>query len=293
MSISTQRDSKISGNIFDLRILRQMIHFIRPYRLQFWVVVLLMCLLSLLVPLRPYLIQYTLDTSLAEGRKKEVLDMTILLIGLLCTQAVVQYFYLYYAGQLGQRVVCDIRTKLYTHVQRLSLQFFSKTPIGRLVTRCVSDIETLLDVFSQGLASILGDLLQLVVLSVLMFVVDWRLALVSLSTLPLLLLSTYVFKEKIKQAFNQVRVAVAKLNTFVQEHITGMHIVQVFGVESTYFWPTLRKLTRAASLCAYAICALLLDLLSNCRDYTSTKYRSSCLVWRRSSCTRRDYSWVC
>ena len=113
--------------------------------------------------------------------------------------------------------------------------FFDKTPVGRLVTRCVSDIETLLDVFSQGLASILGDMLQLGTLLLLMFAVDWRLALVSLSSLPLLLLSTYVFKEKIKAAFNQVRTAVARLNTFVQEHITGMHVVQVFGVEKRTF----------------------------------------------------------
>ena len=132
-------------------------------------------------------------------------------------------------------MICDIRTRLYAKVQRLSLRFFDKTPIGRLVTRCVSDIETLLDVFSQGLASILGDLLQLLALSILMFIVDWRLALVSLSTLPILLLSTYVFKEKIKLAFNQARAAVSKLNTFVQEHITGMHIVQVFGTEARTF----------------------------------------------------------
>ena len=233
MSSAGVDQSKVSGNIFDIGVLRRMIHFLRPYRWHFFGVLGLTLMLSVLVPLRPYLIQYTLDTYLVSGETKKIEEMTILLLILLLLHVVVQYFYLFYAGRLGQQVICDIRIRLYTHVQRLSLRFFNRTPIGQLVTRCVSDIETLLNVFSEGLASIFGDLLQLIALLVLMLVLDWRLALVILSTLPLLILSTYVFKEKIKSSFNQVRIAVARLNTFVQEHITGMYVVQVFGVEDS------------------------------------------------------------
>ncbi|MEM9328982.1 MAG: ABC transporter ATP-binding protein, partial [Bacteroidota bacterium] len=124
---------------------------------------------------------------------------------------------------------------LFRHLQRLKLKFFDNTPIGRLVTRNVSDIETLAEVFSQGIAAMIGDLLQLVAILVLMFLMDWRLTLVSLSTLPILLLATYVFKEKIKYAFNEVRTAVSNLNSFVQEHVTGMNIVQIFNSEKVEF----------------------------------------------------------
>ncbi|MBL7852550.1 MAG: ABC transporter ATP-binding protein, partial [Cyclobacteriaceae bacterium] len=128
-----------------------------------------------------------------------------------------------------------IRVKLYEHLVNLRLSFFDKTPIGRLVTRTISDVETLADVFSEGLAAMAGDLLQIVFILLFMFIVDWRMALISLCTFPLMLLATYVFKEKIKVAFNDVRNAVANLNSFVQEHITGMNIVQIFGSEKREF----------------------------------------------------------
>ncbi|MCZ6693320.1 MAG: ABC transporter ATP-binding protein, partial [Bacteroidetes bacterium] len=129
----------------------------------------------------------------------------------------------------------DIRIKLYQHLLKLRLKFFDNTPIGKLVTRNISDIETLSNVFSEGLAAMMGDLLQLVFILGFMFYIDWKLTLVCLSTLPLLMLSTYIFKEKIKIAFNQVRNAVANLNSFVQEHITGMSIVQIFNSENSEF----------------------------------------------------------
>src|SRR5690606_24061354 len=139
----------------------------------------------------------------------------------------VQYAHTYLSGWLGQWVIRDIRSKLYRHIVNLRLKFFDRTPIGRLVTRTISDVETLADVFSEGLAAMAGDLLQILFILGFMFYEDWRLALLSLSTIPLLLISTYIFKEKIKVTFNDVRNAVANLNTFVQEHITGMNIVQI------------------------------------------------------------------
>jgi ATP-binding cassette subfamily B protein len=164
-----------------------------------------------------------------------MLWMMIFLLALLVVQSIAQYIHTYMSGWMGQHVIRDIRTKLYEHLIRLRLRFFDKTPIGRLVTRTISDVETLADVFSEGLAAMVSDLLQLVFILALMFITDWRLSLLSLSTIPLLLISTYIFKEKIKVAFNDVRNAVANLNTFVQEHITGMNIVQIFGSEKREF----------------------------------------------------------
>jgi ATP-binding cassette, subfamily B, multidrug efflux pump len=155
--------------------------------------------------------------------------------GLLVVQSAVQYVHTYLSGRIGQFVIRDIRIQLYQHIVNLRLKFFDKTPIGRLVTRTISDVETLADVFSEGLAAMAGDLLQIVFILFFMFLTDWRLALISLSTIPLMLLSTYVFKEKIKVAFNDVRNAVANLNSFVQEHISGMNIVQIFGSEKREF----------------------------------------------------------
>ena len=148
-------------------------------------------------------------------------------------QSIVQYSHTFLSGILGQFVIKDIRIKLFRHVQSLRLKFFDQTPIGRLVTRNVSDIETLAEVFSQGVAAIIGDLLQLLVIFGFMLYIDWELALISLSTLPILILATYIFKERVKVSFNTVRSAVSNLNTFVQEHITGMSIVQIFNSEST------------------------------------------------------------
>jgi ATP-binding cassette subfamily B protein len=132
-------------------------------------------------------------------------------------------------------VIRDIRSRLYQHIVKLRLKFFDRTPIGRLVTRTISDVETLSDVFSEGLAAMAGDFLQIIFILGFMFYEDWRLSLISLSTIPFLLLSTYVFKEKIKVAFNDVRNAVSNLNAFVQEHITGMNVVQIFASEKNEF----------------------------------------------------------
>lgn len=198
---------------------------------QFWLLVLLTIALAILVPIRPYLIQVTIDNDVANGDFDGLIFMIGLLIVLLVAQAFVQYAHTYLSSWLGQYIIRDIRTSLYEHIQKLRLKFFDKTPIGRLVTRNISDIETLADVFSQGIAMMIGDLLQLVVILIFMFYTDWKLTLVSLSTLPVLIFATYIFKEKIKVSFNSVRTAVSNLNSFVQEHITGMSIVQIFNSE--------------------------------------------------------------
>lgn len=220
-----------SGNIIDFKVLKRIMKFVTPYKGRFYLLIFLTIFIGLMSPLRPMLIQWTLDNQVASGDYNGMAMMMLILIGLLIVQSVGQYVHTYMSGWMGQQVIRDIRTKLYEHLINLRLRFFDKTPIGRLVTRTISDVETLADVFSEGLAAMVSDLLQLIFILAFMFYEDWRLALLSLATLPMLLISTYIFKEKIKVAFNDVRNAVANLNTFVQEHITGMNVVQIFGSE--------------------------------------------------------------
>ena len=218
-----------------MKVLRQLYTFVKPYQKQFYFLVFLTIALAILAPARPYLIQIAIDEHVALGDAAGLLQIIYVLVILMVIQAIAQWAHTYYSGWIGQVIIKDIRVRLYTHLLRLRLKFFDNTPIGRLVTRNVSDIETLADVFSEGLAAIIGDLLQIVTILGVMFYIDWKLTLVSLCTLPLLVISTYVFKEKIKVTFNDVRNAVANLNSFLQEHITGMTIVQLFNREQREF----------------------------------------------------------
>ncbi|MFM8834349.1 MAG: ABC transporter ATP-binding protein [Cytophagales bacterium] len=224
-----------SGNIIDFKVLKRIMRFVRPYKGRFYLVVAFTFLLGILTPLRPLLIQYTLDAHVQYGNYWAMVNVMLVILGLLVIQSAVQYVHTYVSGRIAQFVIRDIRIQLYEHLINLRLRFFDKTPIGRLVTRTISDVETLADVFSEGLAAMASDLLQIVFILAFMFYIDWRLTLVSLSTIPLMLLATYVFKEKIKVAFNDVRNAVSNLNAFVQEHITGMNVVQIFGSEKREF----------------------------------------------------------
>jgi len=222
---------KVSGNIIDLKILKRLYKYIKPYSLQFYLLIFLTVALGVIAPIRPILVAFAIDDYVAVGDYRGLLNITIILIILLTASGVFQYLHTYLSGWLGQFIIKDIRVKLYEHLLKMKLKFFDKTPIGRLVTRNVSDIETLSEVFSMGLAALIADVLQLTFILIYMFIIDWKLTIVSLSTLPFLVISTYIFKEKIKQAFNEVRTAVSNLNSFVQEHITGMSIVQIFNSE--------------------------------------------------------------
>jgi ATP-binding cassette subfamily B protein len=223
--------SKESGKIVDWQIFKRIYGFLGPYKLRFWSLVSLILLVACIAPLNPLLIRYTIDNYIKVDQLDNLRNMFILMIFALIIQTLFNFLTSYMAGTLGQQVIKDIRVKLYNKLVRLKLSFFDHTPIGTLVTRTVSDIETLNEVFSQGLASIAGDILQLIIIIVVMFYTDWRLTLIILATIPFMVFSTYVFKESIKKSFNEVRTAVANLNAFTQEHITGMMIVQLFNSE--------------------------------------------------------------
>jgi ATP-binding cassette subfamily B protein len=224
-----------SGKIFDLEILKRLFQFIKPYNVKFYILVLTIMLGATLSPALPLLIRQTIDGPVSAGNYIGLAKMMATMIGLLVVQSLIQFTNTFLAGWLGQNIIRDIRVQLYHKILHLRLKFFDDTPIGRLVTRTISDIETLADVFSDGIAAIAGDILQLVLVITVMFYTDWRLSLISLCTIPFMLVSTYVFKEKVKKSFNEVRNAVSSLNSFVQEHITGMSIVQIFNSEKIEF----------------------------------------------------------
>ena len=225
------KNNKIGGNLFDIKILSRLFIFCKPFITTFYLLIFLTLLLSVLGPIRPYLTQIIIDDYVMLNDLEGLKGMIFLLFFLLIINAIIMYFHTYLSGWLGQNIIKNIRVKLFSHMQSFKLKFFDKTPIGRIVTRNVSDIETIADIFGQGVAAIIGDILLLFGIVFLMFLLNWKLTLISLSTLPLLLLTTYVFKEKVKVSFNEVRDAVANLNSYVQEHIVGMKVVQIFGNE--------------------------------------------------------------
>ena len=224
-----------AGKILDFPTLKGLFRFAMPYRGKFYLLIFLTVSLAFLGPFRPYLVQIAIDKYIAVGNLSGLTNIILLLLGMLLLQALVEYSHTFLSGWLGQTIVKDIRIKLYEHLLQFRLKYYDNTPIGRLVTRTISDIETLSDVFSEGVANIIGDILQIIVILGFMFYQDWKLTLVSLSMIPLMFLATYVFKEKVKASFNDVRAAVANLSTFVQEHITGMSVVQIFNAEEKEF----------------------------------------------------------
>lgn len=211
--------------------LRKVLKYAKPYKKLFWLTLITTLALAAITPLRPYLIQYTFDYYIAVPNKEKLLQMTIAMILLLIAESVIQYQYALSANLLGQSAIKDIRYELFEKLIRFKLQYYDKNAIGTLVTRAVSDIETIADIFSQGLLLIAGDLLKIAAILLFMFWADVKLTLVSLATLPILFYATYIFKNAIKSSFQDVRNQVAKLNAFVQEHITGMNIVQIFNRE--------------------------------------------------------------
>ncbi len=221
----------VVGKAFNLNILKRIYAFTKPYKKQFAASVGLTVLLAFISPIRPILIQYTIDHFIMKLDENGLVMMMWLMVGLLIFQTGIQYLHTYLTNWLGQVVIKDLRVKLFRHISQLRLKYFDHTPIGTLVTRTISDLETIADIFSEGLIVIIGDLLQLIVIIGVMFYKDWRLTLISLSTIPILLVATRIFQFGINKTFREVRTQVAALNTFVQEHITGMSIVQIFNRE--------------------------------------------------------------
>jgi ATP-binding cassette subfamily B multidrug efflux pump len=223
--------ASVTGKTWDLAILRRMLSLALPYKLRFVSTTVLIFALSILGPLRPVIVLRMVNGPIAEGDYKGLLNWTIVILLLLVLESVLQFYQTYSANTLGQNIIRDMRISLFTRFTGFKLKYFDRTPIGRIVTRAVSDIETVAEAFSSGILTILGDLLKLFIVVGLMFSISWKMTLVVMIPIPVLLFATRIFKKAIEKAFKKVRSQVSKLNTFVQEHIQGMSIVQVFGRE--------------------------------------------------------------
>lgn len=223
-------ESKV-GNVFDFEILKRVLRYVKPYKSTFLITGLLVIILGVLAPVRPFLVQYAVDNYILTPDAQMLNTVIILLLVVLLLEAAFQFGQTYLANWIGQSVIKDIRLDVYNKVVGFKLKYFDKTPIGTLVTRVVSDIETISEIFSQGILVIIGDLLKLVLIVAFMFFTNWKLTLIILVPMPILIIATNWFKNYIKHAFQDVRTAISNLNTFVQEHLTGMNIVQAFNRE--------------------------------------------------------------
>jgi len=227
--------------IFEFSLLGRVFHYAAPYKNRVYGSIVLSILLAVLAPLRPFLIQLTMNgyirkgmapgLSLKERMEALIIWITVLQVVLLLIETVARFYFSFITAWLGQTVVRDLRVDVYKKVLGLNLSQFDKTPIGTLTTRTINDIEAINDIFSDGLIPLLADLLSILSILLFMFLADWRLTLICLAPFPFLLLATWMFKESVNKSFIRVRNAVAALNAFVQEHITGMQIVQAFAAE--------------------------------------------------------------
>jgi ATP-binding cassette subfamily B multidrug efflux pump len=217
--------------VFDGHLFRRIITYLMPYKL--WVAIAFTTVMaaSFLGPLQPKLVQVAIDQYIVPGDLGGLRQMVLLLVGILVLEGILAFVNGYLTQWIGQRAIYDLRTDVYRHIQRQPLRFFDRTPIGRLITRTTSDVESLNDVLSAGVVTILGDLFRLVFIAYFMFTLNVSLALVTLAVMPLMIWATSVFRKKVREQYRETRKQVARLNSFLQEHVTGMSIVQAFNRE--------------------------------------------------------------
>lgn len=222
---------KKSGNAFDFSLLKRLYRFVSPYKSLWYTAVTITLLVAAVSPVRPYLVEQTIDDTILTGNYRELLIMVSWMVALLFAESILQFLSTYSSNQLGQFVIRDIRSQLFRHLNRFKLKYFDNTAVGTLVTRVISDIETISSIFSEGFLQILADFLKIFTVIGVMLYQDWKLTLITLIPVPLLVIATNVFKNGIKKTFGEVRNKVAELSAFVQEHVVGMSIVQIFSRE--------------------------------------------------------------
>lgn len=224
-----------TGNAFDINLFKRLLRYTNPYKWTFYLVAVAAVLLSFFAVARPYLLQITIDESIVPKDNDNLVYYITLMFIALFLEVIFQFLFIYFANWLGQEVIRDLRVNLFKHMLQFKMKYFDKSAVGRLVTRAVSDIETIASIFSEGLFVIASDLLKMLVVLGFMFYNSWQLTLLVLTVLPFILYATRVFQKKMKIAFEEVRNQVANLNTFVQERITGMKIVQLFTREKVEY----------------------------------------------------------
>lgn len=223
------KDDEVLGKAYDARLMKRLLGYVKPYRKYVVLAIFLNVLVAGFGPLRPYLTKIAIDDKITNGDYHGLLLISVLLLLSLIFQSVIQYYLTFYTEYMGQKIIYDLRIKIFSHVQRLSLKYFDKTPNGRIVTRVTNDVEALNELFSSGIVMVFSDVFIIVWIFAFMFTMSWDLSLVTLSVLPLLVYATFLFRKKVRESYRDVRLHLARLNTYMQEHITGMSIVQLFA----------------------------------------------------------------
>ena len=218
---------KVTGKVFDLKLFKRLMTYIRAYRYQFLFSTLSVLILAALAAIYPILLRDIVDDFIVNKNAKQLLNFSLILLGVKLLEVLFQFFYIFFTNWLGQHIIKDIRTQLFDRMLRFKMQYFNTSPVGKLVTRVVSDTETIASIFGQGLFVIISDLLIMLVTISVMFWMDWSLALIVIAVLPIVVYATKIFQVKIKATFQDVRNQIANLNSFVQERVSGMRIVQL------------------------------------------------------------------
>ncbi len=233
MSNNYHSDEEILGKAYDAKIMRRLLEYIKPYKKYVIFAILLNIIVAGLGPVRPYFTKIAVDNYIKNSDFNGLFFISALLFLSLILQAIIQYILTYYTQLLGQKTIFDLRMQVFKHIQKLALKFFDRTPIGRLVTRTTNDVSALNDLFSSGIVMAFSDVFIIVWIFVFMFFMDFSLSLVTLSVLPVLIYGTFLFRRKVRESYRDVRLHLARLNSYMQEHITGINIVQIFRKEKS------------------------------------------------------------
>jgi len=224
-------EEEVLGKAYDSRLMKRLLGYIKPYKYYVLFAILLNVVVAGLGPVRPVLTKIAIDDYIAKSDYNGLMIIGLLLFGSLLFQAFIQYFLTYYTQYLGQKTLYDLRMQIFNHIQKLALKFFDKTPIGRIVTRATNDVEALGELFSSGIVMVFSDVFIILWILVFMFTMDVPLSLVTLSVLPVLIYATFLFRKKVRERYRDVRLHLARLNSYMQEHVTGMSVVQIFNKE--------------------------------------------------------------
>ncbi|MBU0558002.1 MAG: ATP-binding cassette domain-containing protein, partial [Bacteroidetes bacterium] len=229
--MSKEKDDEILGKAYDSKLMRRLLGYVKPYSKYVVLAILLNVVVAGLGPVRPYLTKIAIDDYIVNSDYNGLILISVFLVISLLLQAGIQYLLTYFTQLMGQKIIFDLRIKLFAHVEKLALKFFDKTPIGRIVTRVTNDVESLNELFSSGIVMVFSDVFIIIWIWGFMFFMSWELSLVTLSVLPILIYGTFLFRKKVRDSYRDVRKHLARLNSYMQEHVGGMNIVQIFTKE--------------------------------------------------------------
>jgi ATP-binding cassette subfamily B multidrug efflux pump len=224
-------EEEILGKAYDARLMRRLIKYLKPYRWHVALGIVLSLLVSAMEAVRPYFTKIAVDTNIVQGDKHGLLVTMLIFLAIMIVRGFIQYANAYLTQWIGQRTIFDLRMEVFQHLQKLSLKFYDRNPIGRLITRVTNDVEVLNEMFSSGIVMVFSDVFTIAGIFYFMFSMNWKLALVTLSVLPFLFYGTFLFRRKARETYRDVRIQIARINTFMQEHITGMLVDQIFNRE--------------------------------------------------------------